>query len=234
MEIETEPRARLIALPRRGRAVALSDDDAIRLAQAVRRGEPVSDLELDRVYEGRWRQPSTLHWSSIDVVRGALRGAPLEEVHTVLDVGSGVGKFCLLGALLSQARFVGVERRPELVHAAERARLRLGIDRASFICADAFDLDWCSFDCLYLFNPFEEHLMEAEARIDNAAPFSERAYGVAVEETRSRLEALRPGTLIVTYWGFGGQVPPSFQWLGSESQGEGGIEYWRQGSTFSV
>lgn len=223
--------AEIISFPRRGRASPLADEEAFLLAQAIRRGDPVSDHDFDRVYEGRWRQPSERHWSSIEVVRAVLESVCLNETHTVLDIGSGVGKFCLLGSLLSEARFVGVERRPELVHAAERARLRLGIDRASFICADAFDLDWSSFDCLYLFNPFEEHLMDAQARIDNAAPFSEEDYRRSVEETGRRLQALRPGTWVVTHWGFGGQIPPSFTWVGSESRGEGGIECWCRNPT---
>src|SRR5689334_18357566 len=55
----------------------------------------------------------------------------------VLDVGSGVGKVCLVGALTSDARFHGVEQRPHFVAAACAAAAQLGLsERATFACGD--------------------------------------------------------------------------------------------------
>ncbi|MBI3542695.1 MAG: hypothetical protein HY075_05405 [Deltaproteobacteria bacterium] len=43
----------------------------------------------------------------------------------VLDVGSGAGKFCLVGALSSKGRFVGIERQRRLVDLSRELAARL-------------------------------------------------------------------------------------------------------------
>ena len=145
----------------------------------------------------------------------------------MLDVGSGVGKFCLTGALGTRARFVGIEQRGHLVEVAGQARSRLRAWRSRFLLGDAFSLDWARFDALYLFNPFEEHLLE-HARIDEEVEFSGPAYIDAIEEARRRLERLRPGTRVVHYWGYGDEMPEGFELLHREKRGEGELELWRK------
>lgn len=71
-----------------------------------------------------------------------LRELALTEADVVVDLGSGLGRFALHGALATPARFVGVELAESRHQAALRARARLvanGWARAAaveFVCAD--------------------------------------------------------------------------------------------------
>jgi SAM-dependent methyltransferase len=219
---------RVVQFPVQGQAAELSTSAAGVVAEALRRGEPVDDEQFDRIYEGRWREPSEVHWTSTDIVRRVVSLLSLSERDVVFDVGSGVGKFCIAGSLLSRARFVGVERRPELVEAARRAQRTLNAENAQFFCGDALRCDWAIYDCVYMFNPFEEHLMSASSRVNNSVFFSEAAYLSCVEETKAKLETLKPGARAVLFWGYGGDMPDSFVLLHRERRGYGDLEVWQR------
>ncbi|HZH03142.1 MAG TPA: methyltransferase domain-containing protein [Myxococcaceae bacterium] len=200
--------------------------DAQGIIEAVRAGEERADDRFDRLYDAKCRQASKRHWTPIATVRCALDLLQLGPDHVLLDVGSGAGKFCLAASLMSPARFVGVERRPELVRAGERARRCLGADRVHFFCADALELDWSPYDAIYLFNPFEEHLMEPELRIDNSVPFSGADYAAAVGATRKRLKTLKVGARVVVNYGFGDVMPPGFQRMACAAEVQSELEAW--------
>jgi SAM-dependent methyltransferase len=206
----------------------LTDVDCERISQALALGTRVTDVRFDRVYEGRWREPSEAHWSPIRVAQRAVELLRPKKKEAVLDIGSGAGKFCLIGALTSPAQFVGVERRPALVEAANLAKQKLGAARARFVHGDALKFDWESFDCLYFFNPFGEHLLQATWRIDNSVPFSEADHAASVSEAYQKLSRLRAGARVALYWGYGEAMPDSFQLLRRERHGAGDLEVWRK------
>src|SRR5207253_2009759 len=94
-----------------------------------------------------------------------LRPRPGERV---LDVGSGSGKFCVVGSLATPGVFVGVEHREPLVHEARRLARLFGARRGRFLHGDALALDWASYRCLYFYNPFAQTLLDPNRRIDRA------------------------------------------------------------------
>jgi hypothetical protein len=132
----------------------------------------------------------------------------------------------VVGARASPATFVGVERRPRLVAQAWDAALALQSERVSFICADAFELDWGVYDCLYFYNPFEETTFSEPYLIDAALPLGEDVHRYFVKETTQRLAALRPGTRVATYHGFGGRMPRGYQRRASRRVGSGELSLW--------
>jgi protein-L-isoaspartate O-methyltransferase len=209
-------------------AAQLSASEAAALAEALQRGEPVDDAEFDRIYEGHLREASAMHWTSTEVVRRVVKLLSLSEREVVLDVGSGAGKFCLAGSLISPAQFVGMERRPELVAAAKEAQRALGETRATFICGDVLQCDWAEYDCIYMFNPFEEHLMSATSRVNNSVCFSQAEYVSWVEDTRDKFGLLKPGTRVVLFWGYGGNMYEQFRLLHRERHGYGELEVWEK------
>src|SRR5579872_1012394 len=108
-----------------------------------------SDLDFDQVYDQAIRDLSLQHWTP---VRVAARAAWLLTQHgatRILDVGSGVGKFCLVGASTTDASFVGVERRGHLVDIARGAATRLGISRVTFVHANVDTFSFEGFDGVY-------------------------------------------------------------------------------------
>ena len=182
----------------------VTDEHAI--ADALRTRVPVSDARFDGLYPTGHRFRSAMHWTPVAVaVRACALLAPQPEDH-VLDVGSGVGKLCLVGALTSRATWVGVEMDPAMIRVAEAARRRLELgDRVRFVHGDAAQIDWSSYAGVYMFNPF------AEGLLDKRDPTARDRFAMTVERTRAQLATTRIGTRLVTYHGFGGQVPAGFE-----------------------
>src|SRR4051812_11609675 len=82
----------------------------------------VDDAYFDRIYPDWAQRMSRLHWTPVPV---ALRAAQLlTENHSsgarVLDLGSGAGKFCLVGASTYGGDFFGIEQRSHLVNLSKK------------------------------------------------------------------------------------------------------------------
>ncbi|MBK7862234.1 MAG: hypothetical protein IPJ65_27230 [Archangiaceae bacterium] len=144
----------------------------------------------------------------------------------VLDVGSGIGKFCVVGALSTESIFVGVEQRRQLVRQAYALAQRLGAGGALFLCRDAFAVDWRRYAAIYLYNPFGELEFEPYWRLDSTVKGGVEAYKARVAGTRRKLERLRVGTRVVTFHGFGGAMPESFTPVSKESLAGGELALW--------
>jgi len=112
---------------------ARADDDFARLLDRLLSGAQVADLEFDAIYPQWVRRLSEQHWTPLDVCIRAAELLVTDERSTVLDVGSGAGKFCLIGAASTGATFVGVEQRPRLVRIARETSRRAGVTNVEFI-----------------------------------------------------------------------------------------------------
>ena len=132
----------------------------------------------------------------------------------ILDVGSGAGEFCIVGALSTEAQFIGVERRQALAEYSRSWVNQHGIPRVSIIEGDACNLDWEPFDGIYLFNPFYENVVNQDR------------FHTCVRRTQEKLRELRPGTRVVTYHGFGGEPPHGYRLIRVERFREGSLQLW--------
>lgn len=196
-----------------------------KLAEDLRGGRKVTDFRFDQVYPAPIRKLSRIHWTPVEV---AIRAAELlvtSEISRVLDVGSGCGKFCTVGALSSRGRFFGVEQRPHLVKVARAAAKELGADQVSFFPGNMTELNWSLFDSFYLFNPFYENQVKS-IRMDDTVSHNQDKYVRYIEAVRTRLRAARPGTLVATYHGFGGEVPFGYELAKKEPIGTSYLELW--------
>lgn len=176
----------------------------------LRRGELMTDDAFDAVYLPHARQLSEAHWTPVEVAVFAAEFLVQRPGTRVLDVGSGAGKFCQIGALVTQGTFIGVEQRPVLLHEAERVCRDHGIDRAAFLAGNAEEVDWSQYDAFYLFNPFLEHLTPSIA-LDDTVALSARRYELYVAFVEEKLRQFPGGTRVVTYYGFGGAFPRTYQ-----------------------
>jgi len=166
---------------------------------------------------------SYLHWTPVDVaVRACALLAPGNETQ-VLDIGAGVGKLCLIGAAITRATWIGVEINPRMVEAANHAARLLGVaDRALFVCGDAHSIDWAAFDSLYFFNPFVEALFGSSK---SSVP-RRQEFIANLERAKLQLARMRPSTRVVTYHGFGGEMPNGFDLVHHEDAGEDRLCLW--------
>jgi SAM-dependent methyltransferase len=129
----------------------------------------------------------------------------------ILDIGSGVGKFCLIGAHFNpQAYFYGVEQRQDLYNYAVAAREATQTDNISFIYGNFAQLDFSKYDHFYFYNAFFENLDDQD-RIDRKVDYSESLY---VYYSRLLYKALfnKPsGTRLATFHSLEDEIPPGYQ-----------------------
>jgi predicted RNA methylase len=130
------------------------------LADELRTNHPVTDASFDRLFPEELRVMSQVHWTPVDVARRVVALLAPMTGEQMIDVGAGVGKVCLIGALCSAARWEGHDLRARLVHAAENAAAHLGVaDRTRFLQTEVTRIAWDRADGVYLYNPFGELLM---------------------------------------------------------------------------
>lgn len=198
------------------------------IAAALRAGATVSDVEFDQLLPPAVRRLSAVHWTPVAVaVRAAAVLAP-ERGMRVLDVGAGPGKLCCIGALVTDARWTGVEREPHLVATARGLAVELGVAAGvRFDRGDAGAVRWRDFDSLYFFNPFETTLFGGDP---TDAGLRWAAFADEIERTAAALADLPSGTRIVTYHGYGGDLPPGFVLESSERIGDGVLAAWTKAS----
>lgn len=194
------------------------------LVHALRHGAPVADPLFDLVFPADQRLRSWVHWTPLEVAVRASTFLAWKPGARVLDLGAGVGKLCLVGALTTDASWFGVEVDPRMVDAARAAAAALGVtDRVTFHQADATQAAWPDLDSIYLFNPFAERRLAATKR-DELACLD--AYAASVYAVQRRLVAAKPGTRVVTYFGFGGQMPPCYDLIHREPAHDDELCVW--------
>ena len=192
--------------------------------------ETISNDRFDQIFDQKVRRVSSVHWTPVEVALSILELLGLSEGTKVLDVGSGAGKFCLVGALNSKAHFFGVEQRQSLVKMASLLAEDFRITNASFIHGDALKIDWSEYDVIYLFNPYYENIMAAGLRIDLDIKVSHKKYKDYILATMNKLSPLKVGTKIVTYYGFGQGLPDNYKLTTSLAVGLSQIELWTKTS----
>lgn len=197
--------------------------EAVAVGEALRRGAAVSDAEIDGVFPDELRERSHLHWTPVAVaMRAAALLAPSPEAR-VLDVGAGVGKLCLVGALATGATWWGIEQDAVQVAAANHAAWALdATGRTRFVHGDGSRLAWDGFDALYFYNPFSTVMLGPHA----SAFVRYATVHATLRRIEQRLAATRPGTRVVTFHGFGGRWPPGFTRLARELIADGALELW--------
>jgi SAM-dependent methyltransferase len=187
----------------------------------------LDDVAFDERLPASLQVKSAIHFTPVEVARrAAALLAPVAGM-TVLDVGAGPGKFCLVAAhAVSNARFVGVEVRGHLVRVANRLAAELGVPNVEFVHGDAFDLDWSTFDAFYLYNPFAEHLLERAFLLDDQIERDPNSFEGFVNAVCERLAEARVGTRVVTYHGFGACPPSGFHLVSEDAIGSDRVELW--------
>src|SRR5690606_8986044 len=87
-----------------------------------------TDEDFDSLLPLKTRMLSSRHWTPVSIAVRAAEYLAQHEATKVLDIGAGVGKFCLVAASHSpKGEFFGVEQRESLV----RLSKKLAQDRKS-------------------------------------------------------------------------------------------------------
>lgn len=193
------------------------------LKERLASGHEVEDDDVDRLLPPWVSELSEVHWTPVAVAAAAAAFLTDDKRQSarVLDVGAGAGKFCVVGAASTGARFEGVERNPALVGVATELARTLGLDSVTFHCAAMEQLDWQSYHGLYFFNPFGEYFIEDGSKILEGQPRGWPAYVHQVRTAIAKLYLMPTGTRVATYHGLGATLPPGYDLVAAERYGTG-------------
>lgn len=206
---------------------APSADDVRRAADALGAGDARADALFDRLLPPALRAASDDYWTPAPVVRQVAAWLREDGVDTIVDIGSGAGKFCVGMALLTRCRVIGLEHRPSLVAVARALATRFGVgEQVTFIEGAFGAVPTPAAGAYYLFNPFNEYTIEsAEAAADDIS-FTRETWRRDVEAMTRFLAALPVGTRVVTYNGFGRYPPRTFEQTRVDVRFRGPLRLW--------
>lgn len=197
------------------------------IIEDLRNNQKVLDSRFDLLFPREIRKLSAIHWTPVQIAKKVTKLFEVTSDSKILDIGSGCGKFCLIGAALApQAQFYGVEQRSHLSIIAKKCAKDLKLRNAKFINCNMSTITWDDFNCFYFYNPFGENIMAGFNRIDSTIPSNIEQYAYYVDIVRHKLVNLPAGTKVITFHGFGGQMPNQFSCEYSEKIGVGELELW--------
>lgn len=182
------------------------------LADRLRAGSCPPDPAFDALLPGELKLVSSDYWTPLAVALTAARWLEEQGARTVVDIGAGPGKFCLTVALASRCEVVGVEHRPRLVAVARELARQFGLERrASFVEGSLGETPLPVASAYYLYNPFAENLYGPSASLGGDVELSCARYALDVNLVLDAFRRAPKGTLVLTYNGFGGCMPASYQ-----------------------
>jgi hypothetical protein len=195
------------------------------VVDALRRGLRVPDRTFDCVYPQRIQAASARFWTPIDVALTAARWLGDAGCRNVLDVGSGAGKFCIVTSLAGDCRVQGIEQRDHLVDSACRAAASYEAS-ATFAHGTIEVVDPDRFDAFYFYNPFDENNYFGAERLDDLVELSEARCFRDLAISEAWLDQAETGTCVLTYHGFGGRIPDTYDLVRSLDMHNGELHLW--------
>lgn len=200
-----------------------------RKSEIIRRiedGSLLTDTFFDQLLSPKIRELSSRHWTACEIAIRAARLLGEKESDRVLDIGSGAGKFCVMGALSSPAHFTGVEIRKPLHQAALKLREEFDLEkRIDLIEGNAIDIDWTPYNAFFMFNPFYEHIASS-IRMEPALEFGMKRFEQYVRGVQSKLRSAPIGTKVAIFHGFGGGIPQGYRRVLREATGSDFLDLW--------
>jgi SAM-dependent methyltransferase len=181
-----------------------------RIAEALSVGFCPPDAVFDAFLPEDLANLSADQWTPLEVAVAAARWLAELGRKRVVDIGSGPGKFCIAAALASGCTFIGLEQNPRFVSVARSLARLFGVeDRVHFLRGALGDGALPEADAYYLYNPFAQHLF-APSDNGEVTPDYHR-YRRDVMLAQDTFRRAPSGTIVLTYNGFGGLMPASYE-----------------------
>ena len=112
-----------------------------------------SDQHFDQLYPPAISALASRHWTPIAVAKEAAAFLAVGSNTRILDIGSGVGKFCMIGARFHpHAAFTGVEQRDSLTQIAQSIAHELSLTNTHFLTGNFTDIDFTQYHHFYFYN----------------------------------------------------------------------------------
>ncbi len=102
-----------------------------------------SNSKFDEIYPKLYQEHSARHFTPVNIAIKAAKLLVDKPTDKILDIGSGVGKFCCIGSAVTDAHFYGVEKRKTLTNLSNKIKRNYKLKNAHFINND-FNMYWDS------------------------------------------------------------------------------------------
>jgi SAM-dependent methyltransferase len=199
------------------------------VAAALRAGHLPADRVFDCFLPDDLRTVSSQYWTPLAVAKRAAEWLDDLHVRTVVDIGSGAGKFCVAAALTGSGQFTGLEQRSRLVAAARTLAEVFHIDdRVKFVHGAVGEVAVPVADAYYLYNPFGVYFFGPAEQVDGDVAFTETRRARDVAAVEDLLRRARPGTFVLTYNGFGGRMPADYERIRVDLNMPNELGLWRR------
>jgi 16S rRNA A1518/A1519 N6-dimethyltransferase RsmA/KsgA/DIM1 with predicted DNA glycosylase/AP lyase activity len=191
----------------------------------LKAGIELTDAEFDMIYPTDIQPLSKRHFTPLNVAKMAAEYLVLDKNTRILDIGSGVGKFCMIGAACTKGHFTGVEQRENLHLLSKEIAEKYELTNTHFIHGNIMDIDFTAFDAFYFFNPFFENIL-TEDSIDKAFELSKELFYNYSIYVRRQLSKLPIGTKLVTYFAVSEEIPLHYTVISTHLEGR--LKMWEK------
>ncbi|MFT4762283.1 MAG: cyclopropane fatty-acyl-phospholipid synthase-like methyltransferase [Paraglaciecola sp.] len=174
-------------------------------------GIEVADCEFDNtLYPKLINNLSATHFTPIDIAIKAAQYLVDVPGVKVLDIGSGAGKFCMIGAARTEGHFTGIEQRLGLHQLAKQISKKCSLTNIEFIHANITAVDFSQYQAFYFYNSFFENIAPID-KIDNTIVLKRELYQTYTTYVKCQLKSMPIGTRLVTYFSSYDEVPESYK-----------------------
>lgn len=195
------------------------------IAEYLRLNMPVKDKDFDMIYPLAIRKMSNRHFTEVAVAIQAAQLLVTKPKQKILDIGSGVGKFCFVAGSYTEADYTGVDYRKHFVELCTNIKIKHRFKNVNFIHNDIMNIDFTKFDSFYFFNSFQEHT-DATAKLDDTIEVNQEKYKKYFLFLKEQFENMPEGTRIVTYHVHHFQIPDSYRLVSMHFDGL--LNCWEQ------
>jgi type I restriction-modification system DNA methylase subunit len=185
----------------------------------------MTEENFSRLLPTYLQRVSKLYFTPIHIAKIAAQWLTESGKQKILDIGAGVGKFCIAAAKHTDSHFYGIEYRLSLVNLANELINHYDVPNATILHNDVVDVDFSDYDAFYLYNPFYENLIPSK-RLNNEVELASSRYRHYLSYTENQLHKTRSGTRLVTFHGNNLEIPGSFVQL-KEAE-DGLLQLWER------
>lgn len=191
----------------------------------LKKGISIEDDDFDVIYPEDIRPMAFTHFTPVEMAIKAAKYLVQKPGTKVLDIGSGAGKFCMIGSVCTDGHFTGVEQRDNLHELGLQIYKKFKLKNITFINSNINQIDFSGYDAFYFFNPFYENIIQFE-KIDDAIEVETNLYNEYSNYVKKQLDKMPLGTRLVTFFSAYDEVPESYQLVSNDDRQK--ISMWEK------
>lgn len=195
------------------------------IAEYLRLNIPIKDNEFDMIYPAHLRKLSKRHFTKIDIAIKAARFLAAGPKQRILDIGSGVGKFCFVASSYSETLYTGVDYRKHFIELSNKLAQKHRFKNVRFIHDNITNIDFKQYNGFYFFNSFQEQI-DNTCRIDESVEVNEENYTKFAAHLKKEWSKMPVGTRIASYHTYPDQIPDSYELM--EMHFDGLLKCWEK------